>query len=54
VTTAALFVTVFPANITMALDSRGRSAPYQAAAWARLPVQVPLILWALSIARRPR
>ncbi len=49
--TAALFVAVFPANVAMALDSGGTSGLYQAAAWVRLPLQVPLIAWALDIAR---
>ena len=52
--TAALFVVVFPANVKMALDSTDRSVLYQAGVWARLPVQVPLVLWAVSIARRAR
>jgi uncharacterized membrane protein len=51
-TTAALFVAVFPANVQMALDSDGRSGLYQAGAWARLPVQVPLVLWAATVARQ--
>ncbi|MCA1599434.1 MAG: hypothetical protein LC769_10575 [Chloroflexi bacterium] len=56
--TAALFVAVFPANVQMALDSGHADAStshplYNAAlAWLRLPLQLPLILWALS-ARRP-
>ena len=50
--TAALFVAVFPANITMALDSGGRSTLYQAAVWVRLPIQVPLIWWAVAVARQ--
>lgn len=49
--TAVLFVAVFPANVQMALDGAGRSATYQALAWARLPVQVPLVWWAVGIAR---
>jgi len=49
--TAALFVAVFPANITMALDSSGRSTLYRAATWARLPIQAPLIWWAAAVAR---
>jgi uncharacterized membrane protein len=51
--TAALFLAVFPANVKMAVDSqrRRRSTAYRAAAWARLPVQVPLVLWARSVAR---
>jgi len=47
---AVLFVVVFPANITMVVNSGGHSA----LAWARLPLQVPLILWALFVARRAR
>ncbi|MFF3970440.1 hypothetical protein ACFYZ6_11540 [Streptomyces rubiginosohelvolus] len=49
--TAGLFVGVFPANVQMALDWRHRPGPQQAAAWARLPVQVPLVLWARNVAR---
>ena len=53
--TAALLVAVFPANVQMALDSgRGAvSSPLTGAvlAWLRLPVQAPLILWALSFRR---
>jgi uncharacterized membrane protein len=45
-----LFVAVFPANITMAVDSlHGHGSVL--IAWLRLPLQVPLILWALYIAR---
>jgi len=50
--TAALFIVVFPANVQMALDSGRGSAAYQAATWARLPLQVPLVWWAATIARR--
>ncbi|WP_028050179.1 membrane protein [Cellulomonas sp. URHD0024] len=46
---AVLLVGVFPGNVTMAVRSRGRWA---AVAWARLPLQVPLVAWALSVARR--
>ena len=55
---AALFVVVFPGNVQMALDSR-RSGPWTrraTVAWARLPLQVPLVLWACRVAmgaRRP-
>ena len=48
---AALFVAVFPANVRMALDSRGGSLAYRAAVWARLPLQVPLVRWALRASR---
>ncbi|GAB2610816.1 DoxX family protein [Streptomyces capparidis] len=46
----AFFVGVFPANVQMALDWRGRPAAQKAAAFARLPMQVPLVLWARSVA----
>jgi uncharacterized membrane protein len=52
--TALLFVAVFPANVQMALDAGDRSAAYRAATYARLPVQVPLVLWAISVARVSR
>jgi uncharacterized membrane protein len=50
--TAALFVVVFPANVQMALDSGGGPGWYRTVAWARLPLQVPLVLWAATVARR--
>jgi uncharacterized membrane protein len=50
--TAALFVAVFPANLTMALDADDRSVAYRALTYARLPLQLPLILWAVAVARR--
>ncbi len=41
---AALLLGVYPGNLTMALDaSRTPSTPYRAAAYARLPLQLPLI-----------
>ncbi|WP_329181178.1 DoxX family protein [Streptomyces sp. NBC_01477] len=49
--TAGFFVAVFPANVKMAYDWRHRRTPYKAAAYARLPVQVPLVLWALKVSR---
>jgi uncharacterized membrane protein len=52
--TAALFVLVFPANVTMALRSGGKSDVYQVGVWARLPLQIPLIVWAVSVTRRRR
>lgn len=51
--TAALFIAVLPANVQMALDSGDRSLAYQVAVWARLPLQVPLVVWAVSLARTP-
>jgi uncharacterized membrane protein len=51
---AALFLAVFPANVQMAFDWRNRPAAEQAAAYARLPLQIPLVLWALSVRRNAR
>ncbi|MEU6671691.1 DoxX family protein [Streptomyces sp. NPDC046727] len=48
---AAFFVGVFPANVQMAVDWRDRPAPLKAAALARLPLQLPLVLWARGVAR---
>ncbi|CAM5562733.1 MULTISPECIES: DoxX family protein [Streptomyces] len=48
---AAFFVGVFPANVQMAVDWRHRPAPLRAAALTRLPLQVPLVLWARAVAR---
>lgn len=52
---AALLVAVLPGNVQMAIDAsngRGALAGHPAAAWARVPIQVPLI-WAV-LQRRPR
>ena len=52
---AGLLVAVFPANVQMAADlQRKGSRPAQAIAWARLPLQLPLIRWALQAAREDR
>ncbi|MEV5982155.1 hypothetical protein [Streptomyces sp. NPDC052114] len=48
--TAAFFVGVFPANVQMAVDWRRRPTPLKAAALGRLPLQVPLVLWAKNVA----
>jgi uncharacterized membrane protein len=48
--TAALLVAVFPANVQMALDGGLGGGSFPAvAAWLRLPLQVPLVLWALRL-----
>ncbi len=49
--TAAFFVGVYPANVKMAWDWRHRPTPQKAAAFGRLPVQVPLVLWARGVAK---
>ncbi|MCU1431714.1 MAG: hypothetical protein JWP95_819 [Actinotalea sp.] len=52
--TAALFVAVLPGNVTMAVSAVVDGAPAlrQAVTLARLPLQVPLVLWALAVASR--
>ncbi|MEV5440701.1 hypothetical protein AB0K80_32560 [Streptomyces sp. NPDC052682] len=52
--TAAFFAAVFPANVQMAADWRDRPAPLKALALGRLPLQVPLVLWARGVARDAR
>lgn len=48
---ALLFVAVFPGNVKMALDyqRRGRPLPARLIAFGRLPVQWPLVTWALRV-----
>ncbi|MCW2746019.1 MAG: hypothetical protein JWM48_2569 [Mycobacterium sp.] len=50
---AALFVVVFPANVTMAVRAfRSRRGPVvTAVALLRLPLQYPLVRWALAVSR---
>lgn len=48
---AALFVAVFPANVQMAWDWRRRPLPMRLGALARLPLQVPMVRFALRVAR---
>lgn len=52
--TIAVLFAVFPANVKMALDGGipGRSFPLGSpvAAWARLPLQVPMVIWAWRVA----
>lgn len=47
---AALFAAVFPANVQMAADWRSRPVAQRAVAYARLPLQVPLVWWGLKVA----
>ncbi|MEP7053947.1 MAG: MauE/DoxX family redox-associated membrane protein [Actinomycetota bacterium] len=55
VAAAILLVAVFPANVKMATDGGIPGAGFPmgspVVAWLRLPVQLPLIAWALSVAR---
>lgn len=43
---AATLVAVYPANVQMALD-HSPTTPYGVGLWARLPMQLPMIGWAL-------
>ncbi len=53
IATTALFVAVFPANLYMAYDWSDRQWwPDRTIAYARLPLQIPLILWAWRVSRR--
>jgi uncharacterized membrane protein len=52
---AALFAAVLPGNIKMAVDARNSdSAAYRIGTILRLPMQLPLILWALKVRRTAR
>ncbi|OZM75181.1 hypothetical protein CFN78_03195 [Amycolatopsis antarctica] len=48
---ALLFVAVVPGNVKMALDydRKGKPVPHRVIAWARVPLQWPLIAWALRV-----
>ncbi|GAB3125648.1 hypothetical protein GCM10027160_48530 [Streptomyces calidiresistens] len=52
--TAAFPVAVWPANVKMARDWSRRPAPWSGIARARVPGQVPLVVWALHAARPDR
>lgn len=49
--TAAFFVGVFPAPVKTAVHRNRRPAPQRVAARGRLPLQVPLVLWARGVAK---
>ncbi|WP_067505566.1 MauE/DoxX family redox-associated membrane protein [Actinoplanes sp. TFC3] len=51
---AGLFAAVFPANIKMAVDWRKAPPKQRAIAYGRLPLQVPLVLWGLSVAEKAK
>jgi uncharacterized membrane protein len=51
---AALFVAVYPANLYMAWDWRDRDLADRLVAYGRLPLQVPMVWWAVVTARRRR
>ena len=47
VLSAGLLIGVFPANVSMAMGSSKKAPWYRAIVWGRLPLQVPLVAWAL-------
>jgi len=49
---AALCGAVCPANVKMARDWSDRPLPARLVAYGRLPLQVPLVAWALAVRRR--
>ncbi|EGD53583.1 DoxX family protein [Gordonia neofelifaecis] len=51
---AALFVAVFPANVNMIRLWVDKSPTLKTIAWARLPLQIPLIVLALLVRRGAR
>jgi len=49
---AVLFVAVFPANVKMAIDWSHQGRLKAVLGIARLPLQVPLVYWALRVRRQ--
>jgi uncharacterized membrane protein len=49
---ALLFVAVFPANVKMAIDWSDRAVWLRALAYGRLPLQIPLVMWAVHVYHR--
>src|SRR4051794_18142275 len=47
---AATLVAVYPANVQMAFDNKP-TTPFAVGIWLRLPMQFPMIAWALKHAR---
>lgn len=56
--TIAVLLAVFPANVKMALEGGipGQPFPFGSpvVAWARLPLQIPLVVWAWRVAAASR
>ena len=48
----ALFITVYTANIKMAIDWSSREMPDPLIAYARLPLQFPLFYWSWRIIKK--
>lgn len=50
---ALLFIGVFPGNLNMVRLWKDKPLPMRILAWARLPLQIPMVLAALRIYRDP-
>jgi|SRR6185312_826212 uncharacterized membrane protein len=50
---ALLFICVFPANVKMAIDWSSKPLWMRALAYGRLPLQIPLVRWAVLVYRGP-
>lgn len=50
----ALFITVYTANIKMAIDWSSREMPDPLIAYARLPLQFPLFYWSWKVIKKLR
>ena len=48
---AALFIAVFPANVNMVRLWQNKPAWMKTVAWARLPLQIPMVLVAIKVYR---
>lgn len=48
---AATMVAVFPGNVKMAMDAGAPVGAVAIALWLRLPLQLPLVVWAARCAR---
>lgn len=48
---AATLVAVFPGNVKMAMDAGAPVGAVAIALWLRLPLQLPLVVWAARCAR---
>ena len=46
-------IAVFPGNIQMAVDAGAPKNVRAVGAWARLPLQAPLLAWGVRITRPP-
>ncbi|MCX5207179.1 hypothetical protein OG897_37960 [Streptomyces sp. NBC_00237] len=48
---AGFFAAILPAHLKMARDWRDKPTALRAGAYARIPLQVPLVMWAAKVGR---